>query len=326
MSAARRWWGLAAKLALSALLLAWLLSSHLSVTEIRGALASPRWAWLLGALAVYGLSTLGGTLQWLWILRAAGVTAPAAELHRLYQVGLFFNNFLPANLGGDAVKIFDLGRQEGRPLKVFCATVLDRLIGLTGLTLLALAAVALIAARTAELPSVYPLLVALLAWLALLSLLLSRRVSSRLPRLLRRLRAGAAAARVEEALGEFALYRPRLRWFLGVLGFSVVVQALRVATHLLAAVGLGLALTGLQALQLFVLVPLLGILVALPVSINGIGLRESFTALLFTSAGLGRAPAVAMELIAFLVQVAWSLVGGLLFLRGRRRARAAGGA
>ncbi len=138
MSAARRWWGLAAKLALSALLLAWLLSSHLSVTEIRGALAAPRWAWLLGALVVYGLSTLGGTLQWLWILRAAGVTAPAGELHRLYQVGLFFNNFLPANVGGDAVKIFDLGRQEGRPLKIFCATVLDRLIGLTGLTLLAL--------------------------------------------------------------------------------------------------------------------------------------------------------------------------------------------
>jgi hypothetical protein len=31
-----------------------------------------------------------------------------------------------------------------------------------------------------------------------------------------------------------------------------------------------------------------------------------------------------MELIAFLVQVSWSLVGGVLFLRGRRRARVAG--
>ena len=79
----------------------------------------------------------------------------------------------------------------------------------------------------------------------------------------------------------------------------------------------------MQGLLLFVLVPLLGILVALPVSINGIGLRESFTALLFTSAGLGRADAVAMELVAFLAQVGWSVVGGGLFLRGRRRARAA---
>jgi uncharacterized membrane protein YbhN (UPF0104 family) len=276
---------------------------------------------MAAALAAYGLSAVGGAVQWLWILRAAGVAAPTAELHRLYQVGLFFNNFLPANLGGDAVKIFDLGRQEGRRMKVFCATLLDRIVGLTGLTLLALAAVSAITVRTAALPPVYPLLLALFIWLTALTLLLSRRASSRLPRLLRRLGAGGLAARVEGALAEFALYRPRIGWFLGVLGFSIGVQALRVATHLLAARGLGLPIGGTQALQLFVLVPLLGILVALPVSINGIGLRESFTALLFTSTGLSRAAAVAMELVAFLVQVAWSLVGGALFLRGRRRSR-----
>lgn len=316
----RRALAFAVKLLISAALLAWLLRAKLSPAEVGAALAAPRWGWLGAALVAYALSAVGGALQWTWLLRAAGVAAPARELQRLYHVGLFFNNFLPANVGGDAVKIFDLGRQEGRRLKIFCATLLDRLLGLSSLTLLALLATAVATARLAALPPVYPLFVAMVLWLALLALLLSRRVSARLPGLLRALRWRAAAERVAQVREEFALYRPRLRWLAGVFAFATLVQALRVGTHLLVAEGLGLALSGEQALQLFVLVPLLGILVALPLSVNGIGLRESFTALMFTTAGLAAAPAVAMELVAFLIQVSYSLVGGWLFLRGRRAA------
>ncbi len=310
---------LLAKLAVSALLLIYLFSARLSLRDIGAALSAPLWPVLIGALAAYAVSAWAGAVQWTWILRAAGVTAPSGELHRLYYVGLFFNNFRPANVGGDAVKILDLGRQEGAPLKIFCATLLDRLLGLSSLTLLALFAVAAAAARLDALPPVYPLLVAMVVWLAVLALLLSRRVSSRLPPLLRRLRWRVAADRIDAARTEFAHYRPRLRWLVGVFAFSLGVQALRVVTHLLAARGLGIPVTGDQALQLFVLVPLLGIMVALPVSVNGIGLRESMTALTFTVAGFAASDAVAMELVAFAIQVSFSLLGGWLWLRGRRR-------
>lgn len=316
------------KLAVSAGLLAYLFSARISLAEVRAALARPDW-WLLAAtLLVYGASAAAGAVQWTWLLRAAGVRAGRRGLHRLYLIGLFFNNFLPANVGGDAVKIVDLGRQEGRPLKVFCATLLDRLLGLCSLTLLALIAVAAAALRMDALPPVYPLLLAMLVWLALLTALLSRRVSSRLPALLRRARWEAAAARLEGARAEFALYRSRPAWIVGVFAFSLGVQVLRVLTHLLAARALGVSLSGDQALQLFVLVPLLGILVALPISVNGIGLRESMTAVLFTRAGFQAGDAVAFELVAFAAQVAFSLLGGVLFLGGgaRRARRAASGA
>ena len=101
--------------------LIWFLMSRLSLTEIRHAMTEPHWGWLAAALGVYGLSALAGAQQWAWILRAAGITAPAREIRRLYFIGLFFNNFLPANIGGDAYKIIDLGRREHRPLGVFCA-------------------------------------------------------------------------------------------------------------------------------------------------------------------------------------------------------------
>ncbi len=316
---ARRLRGLLLKGAVSVVLVAVLLS-RLSLAEIREALAGPDWRLLAAALVVYAVSAWGGAVQWSWILRVSGLRTPTRELHRLYFVGLFFNNFLPANVGGDAIKILDLGRQEGRPLKVFCATLLDRLVGLTGLTGLALVAVAGAAALTAKLPPVYPLFVALVLWLGALAVLLSRRVASRLAPLLRRLRLRRLGDAAEAAAREFALYRERVGWFFGLLGFATVVQVLRVLVHVVVAYALGVHLSGIQALQLFVLVPLLGILIALPISINGIGLREGASALTFTFAGIAPAAAVAIELTAYLVQVAFSLVGGWLFWRGRRRA------
>ncbi len=313
----RPWLTFLAKLAVSVLLVV-LLLSRLSLAEIRAAFGAPVWPLLLTALGVYGLSALGGAVQWAWILRVAGITAPTRELHRLYLVGLFFNNFLPANVGGDAVKIFDLGRREGQPMKVFCATLLDRLLGLSSLTLLALFAVAAASVRLTALPPVYPLFVAMVVWLGVMALLLSQRIGSRVPAVLRLVRLTALAARMEGVLAEFRLYRTRERWFGAIFLFALVVQALRVLTHIVVAFGLSFHLSGEQALQLFVLVPLLGVLIALPISVNGIGLRESVSAITFTVAGIAAQEAVAMQLTAYLVQVTFSLVGGWLFWRGRR--------
>ncbi len=307
----------AGKLAVSAGLI-WFLMSRQSLTEIRGAMAAPRWGWLVAALGVYGLSAFGGAQQWAWILRAAGIAAPAREIRRLYFIGLFFNNFLPANIGGDAYKIIDLGRSEHRPLGVFCATLMDRLIGLGALMALAVLVLAGAAVAKIPLPVTTLLMIPLLVLLAVvLALLLSRRLGSLLPDLIRRLGLAGVADKVARVTDEFARYRPQVRFLNAIFAFSVLVQLLRMATHLLVALGLGYALTGTQMVQLLVLVPMLAVMLTLPVTINGIGLRESVAAELLISAGLAAPHAVAMEVAAYLVQVVFSLQGGVLLWLGR---------
>lgn len=307
----------AAKLAITVALIAFLLS-RLSLDEITAAMDEPRWGWLLAALAVYALSAFGGALQWAWILRTAGVTAPAREIRRLYFIGLFFNNFLPANIGGDAWKIVDLGRQEGKPLAVFGATLLDRLLGLTALTLLAVLVLVGAALARIPLPQTALLLLPVLALLAgLLAALLSKRIGGRLPELVAKVGLGGQVERVRRVTDEFTHYRPRVRWLNLLLVFSTGVQLLRVLTHLLVARGLGFDLTGDQAVQLLVLIPMLAICLTLPVTINGIGLRESVSAGLLVWAGLAAPQAVAMEVAAYLVQVVFSLQGGVLLWLGR---------
>jgi len=133
---------------------------------------------------------------------------------------------------------------------------------------------------------------------------------------------------VAKITDELTLFRHRNRWLAGSFAFSLAVQLLRMATHLAVAYGLGYSLAGDQMLQLLVLIPLLAISLTLPITINGIGLRESVSANLLTWAGLAAPHAVAMEVAAYLVQVVFSLQGGVLLWLGgwgRAGARETGG-
>nr|MEE4269750.1 lysylphosphatidylglycerol synthase transmembrane domain-containing protein [Candidatus Krumholzibacteria bacterium] len=306
-----------AKLAVSAVLIT-VVVRRLSLDEIRLAMSAPHWGWLVAALGVYALSAVGGATQWAWILRAAGIQAPGREIRRLYFIGLFFNNFLPANIGGDAYKIVDLGRREKRGLGVFAATVLDRLMGLGALTFLAILFLAAASVAGIELPAISLLLVPVMFLLAVLaSLLISRRLGLVVGGALRRLHLTGLADRMEHLSAEFVRFRQQVPWLGRIFLFSVLVQGLRLLTHLVVARGLGLPLDFSQMVQLMVLIPMLAVSLTLPVAINGIGLREEISAKLLTWAGLTETQAVAMELVAFLVMVVFSLQGGLLLWLGR---------
>jgi uncharacterized membrane protein YbhN (UPF0104 family) len=307
----------AAKLAVSTLLIT-VVVRRLSLDEIKAALTDPSWGWLTAALAVYGLSAFGGAAQWSWILKGAGILAPGREIRRLYFIGLFFNNFLPANIGGDAYKVVDLGRREKRSLGVLAATILDRLLGLGALT--ALAVLFLVGASVAgiALPAMSLIMVPIMLVLAAIAaFLLSRRLGTALPGIFRKLGLPGLAATLGDLTAEFGLYRHKVPWLNRIFLFSLLVQLLRLATHLLVARGLGMDLAPQQMIQLMVLIPMLAVSLTLPVAINGIGLREEISAKLLTWAGLTEPAAVAMELVAFLVMVVFSLQGGILLWLGR---------
>jgi hypothetical protein len=132
-----------------------------------------------------------------------------------------------------------------------------------------------------------------------------------------RVRLPGLAVRARDLTAEFGTFRSRVPWLNRIFLFSLLVQLLRLVTHLLVAHGLGLQLQADQMVQLMVLIPMLAVMLTLPVAINGIGLREEISAKLLTYAGLSEPAAVAMELVAFLVMVVFSLQGGILLWLGR---------
>jgi hypothetical protein len=101
---------------------------------------------------------------------------------------------------------------------------------------------------------------------------------------------------------------------------SVVIQSLRVSTHVLVAVALGVRIDLVVVGLFFVFVPLLSLAMIPPITINGLGIREGLGILLFAGAGIGETDAFAIEFLTYAVSVSISLIG-LFFFVARRMTR-----
>jgi len=273
---------------------------------------------LAAAAALFLFSSLVGSWLWGRLLRAQGVAIPYRKVASYYFVGLFFNNFLPSNVGGDIARITEAARHSGRVSPVFSATLMERLIGVLAIGFLAVVA-SVAAFPRLRFYGIYAALVAvfLLALAAFLSIF-HRRALHVLEWPFRAVGAPAAAAAVERLFDDLHGFKDQGGALLAAFLASTVVQISRIYVHYLVGLSLGVRIA---AGYYFLFVPILAALVSLPISMNGLGVREGASVVLFGLAGLTREQAFAVPFVTYLVSVVISLLGGLIFLsRPPRRA------
>ena len=176
-------------------------------------------------------------------------------------IGMYFNLVLPTSVGGDVVRAWYLDRSTGRRMTAFLSVFIDRLSGLVVLVALAAAATLL---SPVPLPWWIPLSVASAAAGTGAGCVL-------LPFLARRGFLGAKfVARADELRASLTmLLQPT------PVVLSLIVQAANAFLVWLIGLGLGLDVPlGYYA----ILVPMVSLLTLLPVSINGMGVREGHPA------------------------------------------------
>ena len=324
MSPSARGWLLSLlKVALTLALIA-LLLRRISPGDALALIAGARVAPLLGALLLFALSTLAGAWQWGRFLAAMGIRLPLIKLLELYWVGLFFNNFLPSNVGGDVVKVLDLSRAKWDPLASTTATLADRLTGLSALACLAVLAAWLLRGE-AELATLGRwVLLGGLGFLSLGLLFLVNPFAGLLRRFASSLGLLPPGGYRHRVLVQLRLLRAHRGLIGGLFAYSILIQGLRVSVHYLVSRSLlGDASPGL--FDYFLVIPPLAFLLTLPITLGGLGLREGAALPLFAPLGVAGEEAVAIELLAYFVMLAVSLQGGVLFLmrkQGRQRAEA----
>jgi len=311
-------WGL--KIAVTVLLMAFLLR-RISLAELESLLRGMDRVLLATAVAVFFVSNVAGWLQWHVLLRAADVSLKRRASFRFYFVGLFFNNFLPANIGGDVVKVLDVARLGVDPYRVIAVTLLDRLLGVFSLCLLAALADLVLIAETPT-PYLAYLLVFVACMIPALGFYFFRPLGNALRRAVVKLRLFAIDRRASSVLNHLSPFKGQRQLLAQLVAFSTVIQALRVVTHVLVGMALGIHVDATILCQFFVFIPLLSLAMIPPITINGLGIREGLGIVLFAAAGIGRTDAFAMEFLTFVVSVAVSLVGFVFFLSRRGGFRA----
>jgi len=241
--------------------------------------------------------------RWFLIMQRIGFKQSFPFYLASYFKGAFFNQGLPTSIGGDGLRVLDCTR-KGRTEDSFYGVFIDRIVGLAGLLLLNI--VALLYNRTI-LPQ--KITASLLIILSLLLIGISCLFFIRKIRLFSRGRFLGHLGRLSERY--YQVYSSPL---------SAAIQiGLSVVTHLLAMTAffiLGRAMGLDYPLSVYlVLVPPVVLLIILPVSLAGWGIREGALVGFFLLIGADKAKVVSFSLLYGLTALTASLPGLLVYLK-----------
>jgi len=276
-------------------------------------LQTVRIGWVVLGAVVYAGGQWLSAWRWWLLLRPIRLDVPYLRMVAFYFIGMFFNIFLPTIVGGDAVKAILLARETGAPARSTMSVFMERNVGL--FALLTIATAAAFVAPPVEVRGFNLLQLTLLVFAGFIAanIVLANRPAYRLVDYLVALtplaRIRSRAASLYEAL---VPYR-EARWrglVAAATAQSFLFQAVVILVVFLNASALGLSLP-MSALAVFV--PLISLAGMLPVSVNGLGIREALYLLLFGRIGVPADAAVSMALLYFAVTLAASLPGGVVY-------------
>ena len=295
------------------------LLGRIPMDQLRETLRLARPGWLATAFALLVFSNVIGAYQWSRLLQAVDIHIPFWKVCAYYHVGLFFNNFLPANIGGDLARIADASRYGPTKTAAVSAVMMDRIIGTVALGGIALLTTLPVLDRF-HLSLVYLAVVAFFAiGVGVMWVVFHPGALATLLGALRRFGLGGLAPHLDDLEGRLSTYRGRPALVRSMMVVAALTQISRIGVHVVVARALGM---DVPIVYFFLFVPLLAVIVSLPISLNGIGVREGAGVVLFGLVGVERAQAFSLQFVTYLVAVAVSLLGGLVFVARLPRRRA----
>lgn len=294
--------GMIVRVASSLALVGWL-GSGVDWSSLGGALGRCQVEWCFVALLAYCSSQTVSVYRWAGLGRAAGFSLPAHAYWMYYFQGMFLSLCLPSSIGGDFYKAWRLGRDQNQYALAVGSVLADRATGLAALLCLASAAWCAQWLKVGPLEMAgmivgFTLAASVVVWMLC-------RAADRLTALLR-----PVPKLHKLALNLEPFYR-RPDALAAAMFWSVPVQVLNVAT----VVFLGFALRMAVPLAgYFSVVPTVALATVLPLSINGIGIREGGLAMGFAPFGVERGTALLLGLLWFGVVLANGLLGAVVLL------------
>jgi hypothetical protein len=292
------------KVVVSGLLLYFALSA-VNIAAVMGRLSQIDLRWVGLGLLVLLLQVFVLAVRWQQIVAHCGAMLPLAQAFRFSMIASFFNQTLPSSAGGDAIRIWLVGKQANWRVAGY-SVFLDRVIGVVALATLvvvclpwSLELVRNPIGRAALLLIGWGCIAAGLVFVGLawqrLHFLQHWSVTRHL----------AAAATVALAI----VRSPRA--FAAIFGLSIFIHLLTALAAWCAARAVGANLSILYSLFL---VPPVLLITVVPISIAGWGVRESAMIAAFGYAGLAQSDGLIVSLLFGAGYLVLGIAGGLVWI------------
>jgi len=276
--------------------------------EIAAALQRTNPLIFAAAFGIYLGAVILASLRLLLIVRAQEIPITFPESVSLTFIGYFFNNFLPTSIGGDVVKAYYVSHKKAHERTTsYTAVFVDRAIGLVTMVLMAFCAVLLAKGSLVD-PSIRNMIYAITAVSAIgIFFLAHKGFAQRFTFLLIPLRpVEKTLKKVYHSINQYRHHK----WLMAQsLAISVVSQLLYFCSIGLTALSIG---SRISVGDILLRMPIVSMISLLP-SINGLGVREGSTVLLFGPI-IGKENAFAVSILILAVLLIVSVIGGVIYM------------
>ena len=261
--------------------------------------------YLVSAMAVLLLQILVMTHRWKIVLDNLSIDLSFKSIIRIFWIGLFFNQILPTSIGGDAMRGHYLYQRGYSFVKTSQGVLIDRIIGLIALVFLVIITLPLGLQLVDSDNARWGLIIILISSIFALTLLLNiNQISSRFQKWDLINKFSSIMAVIKNNI--FSL-NPGFKLLL----ISLLVHFLSILTMIILAIGMQLEL---KIIGLLVIVPVVTLLMMLPISIAGWGIREGAMIIGLGFLGVGAENAFALSLLYGLLMLSISIPGGVIWV------------
>lgn len=268
----------------------------------------------IGFLMLFVVLTLLGimisSMKWKFLARSQDMENSLWYYFRLYIIGAFINNFLPSFVGGDAYRMYTLGKKEDRMRSATQTVIVDRLSGLGGVLFLSAIFGAVLMMRASVGVTLH-----IIIWSILFITVFSAFVLYFFNTSFTRSLLSILPKKVEGyivAMGNFRTRTIMVPTFFYSILFAFVGLALSNYTLFLA---IGIDINFLSFLSVIFVISIIS---ALPISIGNIGVKEWAYVTLFAFFGVSASAAVTVVLLSRILQMLISFAALPLYLTEKR--------
>lgn len=223
--------------------------------------------WVVLILLLTFFSMLIQANRWRGLLLEDGKKVPFRTFYAYIALGYFFNNLLPGGFGGDAVKTLSFGKRFGQTTQSVAAVAVSRIMGLLAMFLFFFLALPF-ALSQYKIPNSYLIFVSAASFIALISIfgvLFLDKI--KLPVVL-----ATKTLFLPKLQDAFSVYRRHKKAFFFSGIDSIFLQLFSILIHYAYFRAVGVSID-LWTITLFTTITVT--LTMLPISINGIGIREN---------------------------------------------------
>jgi glycosyltransferase 2 family protein len=254
------------------------------------------------------------SIQMMWALARQEIAAGSGTVLKINLISMFYSLFLPTMIAGGAIRWYHFAKLNSKPAEALAAILFNRVF--ETLLLVTFGIVAFIADRDgpANVELGFSMMVALVLVVTIYAVAFDRRVHAWLGILVSKLplpvSMRAAADKLLTALTRFdQLGRDfHMKFFLlGIIRQVVAVALIMVLVHALSIDVGFLTIAWIRSLM--------AILILMPISIAGLGIREATFVVTLAQFGVPAESALLLSLLIFARVVLYGLVGGVLEAR-----------